>query len=67
MGVGQLEAESELYPVSMLLMRMMSLDLTLTVANWEVGQILMAVVVGVVVAAAAADVAVVEGVEFFVV
>ena len=64
MGVGQLEAESELYPVSMLLMRMMSLDLTLTVANWEVGQILMAVVVGVVVAAAA-DVAVVEGVEFF--
>ena len=61
MGVGQLEAESELYPVSMLLMRMMSLDLTLRVANLEVGQILTAVVVVV----AAADVAVVEGVEFF--
>ena len=61
MGVGQLEAESELYPVSMLLMRMMSLDLTLRVANLEVGQILTAVVV----AAAAADVAVVEGAEFF--
>ena len=60
MGVGQLEAESELYPVSMLLMRMMSLDLTLTVANLEVGQILTAVVVVV-----AADVAVVEGAEFF--
>ena len=58
-----MEAESELYPVSMLLMRMMSLDLTLTVANWEVGKILTAVVV--VVAAAAADVAVVEGAEFF--
>ena len=57
-----MEAESELYPVSMLLMRMMSLDLTLTVANLEVGKILTAVVV---VAAAAADVAVVEGAEFF--
>ena len=58
-----MEAESELYPVSMLLMRMMSLDLTLTVANLEVGKILTAVVV--VAAAAAADVAVVEGAEFF--
>ena len=55
-----MEAESELYPVSMLLMRMMSLDLTLRVANLEVGQILTAVVVVV-----AADVAVVEGAEFF--
>ena len=55
-----MEAESELYPVSMLLMRMMSLDLTLRVANLEVGQILTAVVV-----AAAAAVAVVEGAEFF--
>ena len=61
-----MEAESELYPVSMLLMRMMSLDLTLTVANLEVGKILTAVVVVVAAAAAAAaDVAVVEGAEFF--